>query len=55
MPVAAWRDGIHWLRPWRDRPRSVIEDYVRRHRLRHVDDASNDDPRYARARRELES
>jgi tRNA(Ile)-lysidine synthase len=50
MPAAAWRDGIHWLRPWRDRPRSAIEDYVRRHRLGHVDDASNDDPRYARNR-----
>lgn len=50
MPAAARRDGIHWLRPWRDQPRSAIEAYLRRHRLRWVDDPSNADTRLARNR-----
>jgi tRNA(Ile)-lysidine synthase len=50
MPAAAWRDGIAWLRPWREQPRAAVEAYLRRHRLRWVDDASNDDPRFARNR-----
>jgi len=50
MPAAAQRDGIAWLRPWRDQPRQAIEAYVRRHRLGFVDDASNHDPRFARNR-----
>lgn len=50
MPAAAARDGIHWLRPWLDQPRRAIEHYLLRHRLRWVDDASNDDPRFARSR-----
>lgn len=50
MPAAVRRDGITWLRPWRDQPRAAIEAYVRRHRLRWVDDASNEDPRFARNR-----
>lgn len=50
MPAQAWRDGIHWLRPWLNQPRERIQAYVRRHRLRHVDDPSNDDPRWARNR-----
>jgi tRNA(Ile)-lysidine synthase len=50
MPRAAQREGITWLRPWRDRPREAIEAYLRRHRLSWVDDASNDDPRFARNR-----
>lgn len=50
MPAAVQRDGIHWLRPWRDQPRAAIEAYLRRHRLRWVDDASNADLRYARNR-----
>jgi tRNA(Ile)-lysidine synthase len=54
MPVAAQRDGITWLRPWRDRPREAIEAYVRRHRLAWVDDRSNDDPRFARNRLRLD-
>src|SRR5262245_61116971 len=54
MPRAVQRDGLWWLRPWLDQPREVIEAYVRQHRLRHVDDASNRDPRFARGRvREL--
>jgi tRNA(Ile)-lysidine synthase len=50
MPRAIERDGIWWLRPWIDQPREAIEAYVRQHRLRHVDDASNADPRFARSR-----
>jgi tRNA(Ile)-lysidine synthase len=54
MPRIALRDGITWARPWLDQPREAIEAYVRRHRLRFVDDASNDDPRFARNRLRLE-
>ncbi|WP_418314812.1 tRNA lysidine(34) synthetase TilS [Piscinibacter sakaiensis] len=50
MPAAVQRDGIHWLRPWLEQPRSGIDAYVARHRLAHVDDDSNDDLRYARNR-----
>lgn len=50
MPGEAHREGIAWLRPWLARPRSDIEAYVRHHRLRHVDDDSNADDRYARNR-----
>lgn len=50
MPRCAQREGLHWCRPWLDRPRAAIEAYVRRHRLSHVDDGSNHDPRYARSR-----
>ncbi len=50
MPREAGRDGIRWLRPWLDQPREAIEAYVRRHRLRVVDDPSNHDPRFARGR-----
>lgn len=42
--------GVVFLRPWLEQPRAAIEAYVRRHRLRHVDDASNADPRFARSR-----
>ncbi len=50
MPRQAVRDGITWARPWLDVPREAIEAYVRRHRLRHVDDDSNADARFARNR-----
>ncbi|MBK6471097.1 MAG: tRNA lysidine(34) synthetase TilS [Betaproteobacteria bacterium] len=50
MPVAAQRQGLVWARPWLDRPRETIEAYLRRYRLRFVDDASNADPRFARNR-----
>ena len=53
MPREVERDGITWLRPWLDHPREAIEAYVRSHRLRHVDDDSNDDPRFARNRLRL--
>ncbi len=50
MPRAVQRDGIWWLRPWLERPREDIEAYVRQHKLRFVDDASNADERFARSR-----
>lgn len=54
MPASAVRDGITWVRPWIDQPREVIDAYVRMHRIRFVDDASNDDPRFARNRLRLQ-
>ena len=53
MPAAAVRDGITWMRPWLHHPREAVEAYVRRHRLRYIDDDSNDDARYARNRLRL--
>lgn len=50
MPARAEREGMVWLRPWREQPREAIESYLRQHRLSFVDDASNADPRFARNR-----
>lgn len=50
MPRAVRRDNLWWLRPWLDMPREAIEAYLRQHRLRWVDDASNADERFARSR-----
>ena len=50
MPRSVLREGITWQRPWLDRPRSEIDAYVRRHRLKHIEDESNADPRFARNR-----
>ena len=54
MPKLIEREGIVWARPWLDTPREAIDAYVRRLRLRHVDDDSNADPRYARNRLRLQ-
>jgi tRNA(Ile)-lysidine synthase len=54
MPRSVQRDGITWARPWLDLPREAIESYVRQHRIRFVDDASNADLRYARNRLRLQ-
>ena len=54
MPASVLRDGITWKRPWLEQPREAIEAYVRAHRIRFVDDASNADPRFARNRLRLE-
>lgn len=50
MPRLAERDGLVWARPWLDQPREAIEAYVRRYRLKAVEDPSNVDPRFARSR-----
>lgn len=50
MPQSVEREGIIWTRPWLRQPRAAIEAYVRRHRLRFVDDDSNEHTRYARNR-----
>jgi tRNA(Ile)-lysidine synthase len=50
MPYTVTRAGLTWARPWLEMPRSAIETYVKQHRLRFVDDASNEDPRFARSR-----
>lgn len=54
MPRSAVRDGIDWQRPWLNRPREAIDAYVRRHRLKHIEDDSNSDPRFARNRLRLQ-
>lgn len=54
MPDEFVRGGIHWARPWLGVRREDIEGYVRRHRLVHIDDESNLDPRFARNRLRLQ-
>jgi tRNA(Ile)-lysidine synthase len=53
MPRIARSDGVTWARPWLATPREAIEAYARRHRLRWIDDDSNDDARFARNRLRL--
>jgi tRNA(Ile)-lysidine synthase len=53
MPGRIERDGLTWARPWLRQPREAIEAYVRAHGLRHVEDDSNTDPRFARNRLRL--
>ncbi len=50
MPRKVRRDGVTWARPWLDQPRERIDAYLRRYRLAHVDDDTNDDERFARNR-----
>lgn len=50
MPRQAEREGVTWARPWLDFPRVAIDAYVRKHRLPHIEDDSNDDERFARNR-----
>lgn len=50
MPRLAERDGIAWARPWLDMPRDAIVTYAAERGLSGVDDPSNRDPRFARAR-----
>ena len=53
MPRAIRRQGITWARPWVALTREAIEAYARRHRLAHIEDDSNADPRFARNRLRL--
>jgi tRNA(Ile)-lysidine synthase len=50
MPALAQRQDIVWARPWLHIDPQAIGEYVRRHRLRHVEDPSNADPAFARSR-----
>lgn len=50
MPAGVERAGITWCRPWLRQSRASIDAYVRRYRLRFVEDDSNADPRFARNR-----
>ena len=50
MPATTVHEGLVFARPWLELPREAVEAYARRHRLRHVRDPSNDDPRWARSR-----
>ena len=53
MPASIVRDGLTWHRPWLQHPRAAIDAYVAHHGLRHIEDDSNADPRYARNRLRL--
>lgn len=50
MPRTAERHGLKWCRPWLDQPDSALEHYIARWQLRHVQDPSNQDRRFARNR-----
>ena len=50
MPRQIEREGLVWMRPWLEWPRSAIEAYVQQHQIAYVDDDSNTDERYARNR-----
>lgn len=54
MPERSVHSGITWLRPWLGRPSQAIAHYVRHHRLVHIEDDSNADPRFARNRLRLQ-
>jgi tRNA(Ile)-lysidine synthase len=54
MPRESEREGVRWLRPWLGHDPEDIGAYVRRHRLRHIVDESNADPRFARNRLRLQ-
>jgi tRNA(Ile)-lysidine synthase len=48
MPQAVERDGIRWARPWLTKSPDSIASYVRKYRLKYIEDDSNADRRYAR-------
>lgn len=48
MPAQLLRNGINWQRPWLDVSRQQIEQHIKSHHLKHINDPSNDDPRFAR-------
>ncbi|MBQ0930993.1 tRNA lysidine(34) synthetase TilS [Ideonella sp. 3Y2] len=54
MPRSVVRDGLTWARPWLGCSPQAIEHYVRRHRLGHIEDPSNRDPRFERNRLRLQ-
>lgn len=54
MPSVALRSGVRWARPWLHQSRAAIEAYLARHRLRWVDDETNEQPQLARNRLRLD-
>jgi tRNA(Ile)-lysidine synthase len=50
MPREAVREGIRWVRPWLDLSSEAVQAYVKRYRLKHIEDESNADKRFARSR-----
>ena len=50
MPQSALRADLHWVRPWLNMDARRIDAYVRRYRLKHVEDPSNLDLKFARNR-----
>jgi tRNA(Ile)-lysidine synthase len=50
MPLHMQKLGVLWDRPWLNHPSQAIDAYVRKHRLKHIEDSSNSDPRFARNR-----
>lgn len=50
MPARWDADGLHWARPWLDRPRAQLRAAAQASGLGWVDDASNANPRFARSR-----
>jgi len=54
MPAQIERDGLVWSRPWLAWSSDAVAAYARRHRLAHIEDDSNSDPRYARNRLRLQ-
>jgi tRNA(Ile)-lysidine synthase len=50
MPKSIVRDRLTWSRPWLAIDPALIADHVRRHRLSHIVDISNDDRTFARNR-----
>lgn len=53
MPRLFKRGGVIWARPWLNQSYAAIDAYVRQHRLTHIEDDSNADPRFARNRLRL--
>ncbi len=45
--------GLCWARPWLHQPHEALQAYVKQYRLSHIEDDSNQDPRFARNRLRL--
>lgn len=50
MDMAFERHGVHWLRPLLQQRRGDLRDYLRRHGLGWIDDPTNEDDTFDRAR-----